>query len=55
MDTLVEYIRKHDYRFASEPPGLERDAFERGTAHVAGTWCELPGSARADVPAARGQ
>ncbi len=55
LDDLQEYIRKRDYRFASEPPGPERDAFERGTAHVVGTWCELPGSGRADAPSAESQ
>ncbi len=55
LDDLREYIRKGDYRFVSERPGPERGAFERGTAHVAGAWCELPGSARADAPSAESQ
>jgi hypothetical protein len=50
LGDLGEYIRKHDYRFVGEPPGSERDAFERGTAYVAGAWFELPGPARGDGP-----
>lgn len=42
LGDLREYIRKHDYRFRSEPPGPERDAHVRATASLAGTWFELP-------------
>ncbi len=42
LDDLQEYIRKHDYRFAGEAPGPEREAFSRATAVVAGTWFDLP-------------
>jgi hypothetical protein len=43
LGDLKEYIRKHDYRFADEPPGAEADAFRRATALLAGLWFELPG------------
>ncbi len=33
---LAEIVRKHDYRFRSEPAGDERGAVERAVHHVAG-------------------
>lgn len=33
---LSEIIRKHDYRFQSEPPGDEVGAASRAIAHVSG-------------------
>ncbi len=33
---LGEIVRKHDYRFREEPPGLEVGAAERAIAHVVG-------------------
>jgi len=35
---LLEHARKHDYRYADEPPGREADAWVRGPEWVVGRW-----------------
>jgi hypothetical protein len=43
---LAEIIRKHDYRYQSEPPGAEKGGATRATAHHRGFLGRTPGSAQ---------